>query len=131
MKSAVFVAAALIALADAMPENMWSVRRWSHEKMDRRLVKGTQQPVEPAQEGVATVQGCYKSAGSLELKGTFEWNSVQKCSDQTCTPAGSAVAGTSRGNQCFCGDKYPPKEDLVDPKFCDTGCTGYGDHACE
>lgn len=44
---------------------------------------------------------------------------------------GKAVGATSGGNQCFCGDTYPPENTRVEDEKCNVGCTGYDLEACK
>ncbi|AEO59744.1 hypothetical protein MYCTH_2315848 [Thermothelomyces thermophilus ATCC 42464] len=129
MKSMVF-AAALVALADALPDNPLSFRHWKRNNIVNRYVKGKEQPIEPPTLGAPTVQGCFKSAGNMTMVDTPEFNSIDKCGKDICASKGYTAAGSSGGNQCWCGYVYPPKSDLVDDDNCDVGCTGFGQHAC-
>ncbi|KAH6847650.1 hypothetical protein B0I37DRAFT_354369 [Chaetomium sp. MPI-CAGE-AT-0009] len=131
MKSMVLVAAAVVALADALPGNFMAVP-WKHQhgEVAARYIKGVQQPIEPPTLTGSTIQGCFKSSGKLKFQKVIEWNTIGSCGNDLCRAEGFKVGGTTGGNQCWCGDKYPPKEDLVDAKNCDVGCTGFGEHAC-
>ncbi|KAI6363655.1 hypothetical protein MCOR25_005833 [Pyricularia grisea] len=88
----------------------------------------------PSERPVANdprVQGCFSSAGDLTFIQTVEFNSRDSCPKAICmNKLGKNVGGTIRGNECWCGDKYPPKSSLVDDKECDAACTGYGQEAC-
>jgi cell wall integrity and stress response component len=131
MKSMVLVTAAVVALADALPGNLMSVAsKHEHGEVAARYVKGVQQPIEPPTLSGSTIQGCYKSSGKLEFQKIIEWNTIGSCGNDLCRAEGFKVGGTTGGNQCWCGNTYPPKDDLVDSKNCDVGCTGFGDHAC-
>ncbi|KAL2163279.1 hypothetical protein VTH06DRAFT_5335 [Thermothelomyces fergusii] len=129
MKSMVF-AAALVAFADALQDSPLSFRHWKRDNIVNRYVKGKQQPIEPPSLGKPTVQGCFKSAGNMTMVDTPEFNSIDKCGKDICAAKGYTAAGSSGGNQCWCGYVYPPKDDLVDDDNCDVGCTGFGQHAC-
>ena len=76
------------------------------------------------------VQGCFSSQGVLKFNSTPQWNSKSSCAHDICFAAGKKVAGTSAGNECYCGDKYPPKSSLVDDKKCNSPCAGYDWDAC-
>ncbi|KAL2193811.1 hypothetical protein P885DRAFT_80823 [Corynascus similis CBS 632.67] len=130
MKPVILAAAALVAFADALPENMLSMRHWKSHTVVERAVKGKQQPITMPEIGKATVQGCFKSSGNMTRMGVIEWNSPNSCGEQTCAAKGYVAGGTTGGNQCWCGNVYPPKSDLVDDDECNVGCTGYGDFAC-
>ncbi|TLS27164.1 hypothetical protein PpBr36_04772 [Pyricularia pennisetigena] len=88
----------------------------------------------PSERPVANdprVQGCFSSAGDLTFIQTVEFNSRDSCPKAICmNKLGKNVGGTIRGNECWCGDKYPPKSSLVDDKECNAACTGYGQEAC-
>lgn len=132
MKSATLLAAALVAVANALPDNIWS-RHWvkGNGKIAARYVKGTQTAAQPPVLNAPTVHGCYKSSGDLKFVEVPEYNSVGKCGGIICPGAGYPVGGSTGGNQCWCGQTYPPKADLIDDSNCDVGCTGYGQEACE
>ncbi|KAL2128424.1 hypothetical protein VTI74DRAFT_9199 [Chaetomium olivicolor] len=133
MKSMAFVAAALAALADAFPDQGPLQREW-HAIGDiaarQTAPKGVEQPITPPQLKTPTVQGCFKSSGDLKQVDTPQWNSQSYCGSDICASKGFPVGGTMGGNQCWCGNTYPPKADLVDDKNCNVPCTGYGEHAC-
>ncbi|KAK4203421.1 hypothetical protein QBC40DRAFT_167075 [Triangularia verruculosa] len=124
MKSIALLAAALLALAEALPE---------HHMMARQLPKiiPVQQPTEDARLDAQTNQGCFKSAGNnMTMNQVIKFNSIGECAGKLCLSKGFAVAASMGGNQCWCGNKYPPEDDLVDNKLCDVGCPGFGEHAC-
>lgn len=130
MKSIVFAAAALLAVADALPD--WrlgrSVNLVAHEA---RREKGVQQPKVDPIPGVWTEQGCYSSSGDLKKKATLTYNTISNCSN-LCIPDGYPVAGSMGGLECWCGYTYPPEEDYEpDGKHCHSGCGGYDWDACE
>jgi len=102
-----------------------------YSRVERRQAKGVQLPKEQARLNAQTSQGCFKSSGDLKLvNGTVEWNSIGGCAKEICLPAGYAVGATTMREQCWCGNKYPPKSDLVDDKKCNADCTGYPFEAC-
>lgn len=132
MKSAALLAAALLAVADALPENVWSRHGMKGKNMvAARYTKGKQTPAQPPTLNSPTVHGCYKSSGDLKFVMIHEYNSVGKCGGEICPQAGYLVGGSTGGNQCWCGNTYPPKSDLINDSNCDVGCTGYGQEACE
>lgn len=92
--------------------------------------KGVEEPSSPAMLNVPVVQGCYSSAGELKYQSTELYNSKSKCASDICFKKGKAVAGTMGGNQCFCGDKYPPKLALANDTDCNLGCSGFDQQAC-
>ncbi|EGS22352.1 uncharacterized protein CTHT_0018770 [Thermochaetoides thermophila DSM 1495] len=125
MKSVTLLAAALLAGAvDAISPERSDFFLFPRQK------KGVQQPKQDPQLMVATNQGCYKSQGELIYNDTFIFNSIDLCATKTCYPAGYEVAASRAGKECFCGHKYPPKEDLVPDSQCNVGCGGYDLHAC-
>ena len=131
MKSTVLLVAALVAVSDALPETI-PTRLWHKaNNVVARYVYGTQLPVAPVTLGSVTSQGCFKSSGSLVYDSVQDYNSIGKCGGKICPAKGYAVGASTGGNQCWCGDEYPPKADKVDDKNCDVGCTGYGQEACE
>jgi cell wall integrity and stress response component len=128
MKSILFAAAALVALAEALPD-VGSSRPMQQNNIQQR---GTQPEVQKPRLGAQTVQGCFKSSGTLKLiNETVQYNSIGGCAEKICLPLKYPVGATMGGSQCFCGDEYPPKEDIVDPSNCDYDCTGFPDEACE
>ncbi|KAK4174690.1 putative cell wall integrity and stress response protein [Triangularia setosa] len=123
MKSIAFFAAALFAVVEALPESHMMARQ------DTKIVP-VQQPKQDATLNAQTNQGCYKSAGEMTMASVIKFNSIGECAGKVCIQKGFAVAASTGGNQCWCGNKYPPEEDLVDDKFCNVGCPGFGEHAC-
>lgn len=92
--------------------------------------KGVQKPSAPPQLNVITVQGCFSDPGELKFNSTPEWNSESSCVQEICFKGGYEVAGTTGGNQCFCGKKYPPKSAKVEDNKCNIGCAGFDLQAC-
>lgn len=124
MKAMIFAATALLALAEAIPE-VGSSRPMQHNK------RGVQRPAEMPRLGAQTSQGCFKSSGNLKLiNATVKYNSIGGCAEKICLPLKYPVGATMGGSQCFCGDEYPPKADLVDDSNCNYDCTGYDQEAC-
>ncbi|KAK7755411.1 Protein SLG1 [Diatrype stigma] len=81
--------------------------------------------------GSDTVKGCYKSKGELTLQSEIkegDFNSRGKC-NELCRSKNKNVAATSL-DSCYCGDKYPPKADLVDDDQCTEPCPGINTEAC-
>jgi cell wall integrity and stress response component len=77
------------------------------------------------------VQGCFASSGELVLNGTLKFNSKSSCALDTCLALGYKVAGTTGGNKCYCGNKYPPKSSVSNDTNCNIGCSGYDIQACK
>lgn len=88
---------------------------------------GLQRPKETPVEGQMKSQGCFASGGNL-VKQTLDHVSSGNCF-QLCEKKGKAVMGLST-TKCFCGDKYPPAEDLLSDSKCNYPCIGYGKEAC-
>lgn len=91
---------------------------------------GVEEPSSTPILNAQIVQGCFKSQGELKFNSTPAWNSKSSCAFEICFASGKKVAGTSGGNECYCGDKYPPESTLVDDDKCNTPCAGYGQQAC-
>ncbi|CAI4214695.1 unnamed protein product [Parascedosporium putredinis] len=95
------------------------------------LVRGQQRPAVNPILNALTSHGCYKSKASLKDPGGYEGEKVSSglCGDVICNKTNSTVLGL-RGTTCYCGFEYPPKEDLVEDKFCNYACQGYPFEAC-
>ncbi|KAI1097976.1 hypothetical protein F4804DRAFT_142339 [Jackrogersella minutella] len=78
--------------------------------------------------GTDTVHGCYKSYGTMTHMNTDNFNSQGACAG-LCRSK-DFVAGASNAEDCWCGNEYPNKADLVDDDQCTEPCPGYGDDAC-
>ncbi|KAI2603722.1 hypothetical protein GGR54DRAFT_644461 [Hypoxylon sp. NC1633] len=78
--------------------------------------------------GTDTVHGCYKSVGTMVSQGTVPFNTQGICT-QMCRDK-KLVAGAANAGECWCGDEYPNKADLVDDDLCTEPCPGFGDDAC-
>ncbi|KAI1871553.1 uncharacterized protein JN550_004547 [Neoarthrinium moseri] len=78
--------------------------------------------------GTDTVHGCYSSLGNLVLNATSKFNTQGLCA--TACRGMDKVVGASFSESCYCGDKYPPKNTLVDDSECTEPCPGFGDEAC-
>lgn len=92
---------------------------------------GVEEPSSKPMLGLPVVQGCFSDSGDLKFDSTPEFNSKSKCGTDICKKKGKAVAATMGGNQCFCGDKYPPKAALANDTDCNIGCSGFGEQACQ
>ncbi|KAL1847271.1 hypothetical protein VTK73DRAFT_10381 [Phialemonium thermophilum] len=91
---------------------------------------GVEEPSAPPMLGTPVVQGCFSSQGELKFDSIQTFNSKSKCAIDICLAKGKPVAGTMGANQCFCGDKYPPKAALVNDSNCNAGCSGFDKEAC-
>lgn len=90
--------------------------------------KNLQSPATDPIPGTDTVHGCYKSLGTLKHQQTIQFNSQGACAG-LCRDNGSLVAA-SNTEECYCGDQYPNKSDLVDDSQCTEPCPGFGSQAC-
>lgn len=93
-----------------------------------RAATGVEQTATTPILGTDTVHGCYSSLGELKLNGTDEFNSQGACAG-ACRTRNKNVAA-SNAKDCYCGDKYPPKNTLVDDSECTEPCPGYDAQAC-
>jgi cell wall integrity and stress response component len=89
--------------------------------------------LQPARESPAlgsdTPQGCYSSVGELQIiEPQPDFNSRGKC-NQICRDLKKNVAAMW-AKDCYCGNKYPPKADLVDDSECNEPCPGINKEAC-
>jgi cell wall integrity and stress response component len=134
MKS-MLVVAALAALGGAMPNNIVSLRQWGTSRLMGRQepvdpLAGEQEKSETPKFDVATTNGCYKSPGEMKKQPRVKHMSELECGEVICGAAGFLAASTMGGADCYCGNTYPPEEDLVDDEKCNIPCTGYGQNAC-
>ncbi|KAJ2896599.1 uncharacterized protein MKZ38_005422 [Zalerion maritima] len=80
--------------------------------------------------GQITNQGCFNSSGELKLvDDNLDFNSDGKCGT-LCQDKDYPVGATTGGQECWCGDEYPPVDSLVDNDECNYACTGYDTIAC-
>ena len=70
--------------------------------------------------------GCYNSASGLTNHGPYTYQSKGYCHDNVCAPIGSSVEATSNGTDCWCGNSLPPASAMVEKKYCNVNCAGYG-----
>ena len=91
---------------------------------------GVEQPTQVPQLNVPTVQGCFSSSGTLVFNSTPQYNTIGACAQTICQAMGKAVGATTGGNQCWCGDEYPPMGSLADDSKCNVGCAGFNPQAC-
>ncbi|KAF3763296.1 hypothetical protein M406DRAFT_357002, partial [Cryphonectria parasitica EP155] len=80
--------------------------------------------------GVAISQGCFSSWGDLILTNTSVFNSRGSCATVNCTDAGYLVAAMTDGDECWCGNEYPPEDTRAADSKCSIGCSGYPQEAC-
>lgn len=122
MKSIQLLVAALFAATGVMGQTPTKASQTS---------KGVQKPSAAPTLNVITVQGCFTDPGELKFNSTPQFNDEGSCVKNICFNNGFEVAGTTGGNQCFCGHKYPPKIALTEDKKCNIGCAGYDLNACK
>lgn len=87
-------------------------------------------PSEEPVIGQITNQGCFNSSLGLTLvDDNLDFNTDGKCG-QLCADKDYDVGATSGGQECWCGDEYPPEQNRVDDAECNIGCTGFNTEAC-
>lgn len=89
--------------------------------------KAVQAPITAPVPNADTSQGCFSSEGDwkeFEVEGMSRGSCKDKCQEE-----GYLVTGLG-GATCYCGDNYPPEDDLVDDKKCDYPCPAYSQEAC-
>ncbi|CAK7563372.1 MAG: hypothetical protein SEPTF4163_001240 [Sporothrix epigloea] len=91
---------------------------------------GVEQPSSAPIYKQPVVQGCFSSAGDLVFNSSQAFNSRGECGQTICQAMGKAVAASTEGSKCYCGDSYPPNSTLVEDKYCNAPCTGFGQDAC-
>lgn len=85
----------------------------------------------PAQDpvlGTDTVHGCYSSYGSMVFNSSSTFNTQGLCTE-ACRNLNKNTAAT-QSKECYCGDKYPAKNLLVDDSECTEPCPGYDTQVC-
>lgn len=87
-----------------------------------------EKPAEDPISGTDTVHGCYKSFGTMTSQGEVPFNTQGKCTE-LCRGK-NKVAAASNSHDCYCGDEYPSKADLVDDDQCTEPCPGFDSEAC-
>ncbi|KAI1807548.1 hypothetical protein F4811DRAFT_477681 [Daldinia bambusicola] len=90
--------------------------------------KNLEQPAEDPIPGTDTVHGCYKSTGNLKLAQSIKYNSQGACT--TLCRGKQALVAATYATDCYCGDQYPSKADLVDDEKCNEPCPGFDLQAC-
>ena len=74
-------------------------------------------------------EGCFSSSTGLTSLGPWTYQSSGYCQTQ-CVKQGKAVGATSKGSDCWCGDKLPPQDSKTDDSDCDTKCQGFPEENC-
>lgn len=88
----------------------------------------TQSPSTVPIENQLTSHGCYKSGGNLTVAKGVSFVSSGSCYNH-CKEKEYNVMGLYTTN-CYCGNVYPPDDDLVSDSKCSYGCPGYDKEAC-
>ncbi|KAF0315916.1 transmembrane alpha-helix domain-containing protein [Colletotrichum asianum] len=90
-----------------------------------------QRPSENPTVNAITSHGCYNANGTSWKIYPVDVTklSVGKCTDECKTNQKKNVAALN-GEDCYCGDDYPPKINVVDDKKCNFGCPAYPLEAC-
>lgn len=86
-------------------------------------------PSVQARPQTLTSQGCFSSKGDLVNPKNYPVIrvSIGFCNDDVCT---NSTVFAAKGQECFCGSKYPPKDTQVDQSKCDYSCPSYLQEAC-
>ncbi|KXH32346.1 transmembrane alpha-helix domain-containing protein [Colletotrichum simmondsii] len=90
---------------------------------------GYQKPSEAARPGAITNHGCYNASSTTWEKYPVENISTGSCTLECQTKQKKNVAAIN-GEDCYCGDSYPPKVNVVDDKKCNFPCPFYPEEAC-
>lgn len=98
--------------------------------LEPRKVPLQRPPVTPIPSN-PTSQGCFSAEGEWEdPKGYLPTDpSLGFCVDLLC-PKFNATVVAMKGQQCFCGSKYPPKETQVEDSKCNYPCPSFPQEAC-
>ncbi|KAL4965468.1 WSC domain-containing protein [Aspergillus stella-maris] len=76
-----------------------------------------------ASDHPATDLGCFSDLDGFENQGSYTFQSQSYCID-LCDDNGKTYAAL-KGDNCYCGDTDPAKDEMVDDEKCDTACAGY------
>ncbi|OHE90918.1 transmembrane alpha-helix domain-containing protein [Colletotrichum orchidophilum] len=90
---------------------------------------GFQKPSEAARPGAITNHGCYNATSTTWQKYPVENISTGSCTLE-CQKNQKKNVAAINGEDCYCGDSYPPKVDVVDDKKCNFPCPYYPEEAC-
>ncbi|KAJ0305043.1 hypothetical protein Brms1b_010987 [Colletotrichum noveboracense] len=90
-----------------------------------------QRPSENPTVNAVTSHGCYNANGTSWKIYPVDVTklSVGKCTDECKTNQKKNVAALN-GEDCYCGDDYPPKINVVKDEKCNFGCPAYPLEAC-
>lgn len=92
-------------------------------------------PKEDPKMGTATSQGCFKSEGLLEdakyLGVKYEGHEVSEGKCEEFARKQKQPVFAMKGEVCYLGKEYPPKDDGVDDSKCKSDCPGYPRDICK
>lgn len=90
-----------------------------------------QRPSENPTVNAVTSHGCYNANGTSWKIYPVDVTklSVGSCTDECKTNQKKNVAALN-GEDCYCGDDYPPKINVVKDDKCNFGCPAYPLEAC-
>lgn len=77
-----------------------------------------------------TEKGCYHSSTGLTFNKTYQYMTQGYCQPLCIEADNYFVLGLTAKTDCWCGNLLPPADSLVDDKYCDAGCAGYGTDPC-
>jgi len=118
MKSLAFTVLALSLAAKTMAAN------------PSQTSKGVPVPSELPRKGAVRSQGCWAGMGDTWKKTPqLDYPSSGSCT-RYCSPLNYTVAAL-RGEDCYCGNDYPPKDTSTALSNCNFPCPGYDLEACK
>jgi cell wall integrity and stress response component len=131
MKSTTLVSVALLALAQVFEVSAGTPTINKVDLVERQAsptkTDGFQLPSQAPLRDAMRSQGCFRSSGNLTIHALTKPNTSGACLE-VCS-ADFAVSAT-RGDDCYCGDSYPPENSQTDDEDCSQPCGGYPQEAC-
>ncbi|GJC91518.1 transmembrane alpha-helix domain-containing protein [Colletotrichum higginsianum IMI 349063] len=92
--------------------------------------RGVQQPSTAPAPSALTAQGCFdRNATTWEKYTPKQGISSGSCNDE-CKLVQEKNVMALNGEDCYCGDSYPPLAAVVDDKKCNFPCPFYSQEAC-
>lgn len=93
--------------------------------------RGVQPPIQTPVNNEDKSQGCFNGTSSDWTKKTLppDKNLSRGACTVACRDDEMAVAAMG-ANECWCGQMYPPENNLSDDSKCNSPCPGYGQEAC-
>ncbi|KAM0246905.1 hypothetical protein ACHAQJ_010044 [Trichoderma viride] len=130
MKSSTIISGALVAASQLYTALAATPVRGAHD-VSRVIIRANlQSPSAPPVPGAVRPQGCWSSKGNLTATTGVKATEVSSGScNKYCISKDFAVMGL-QGDQCLCGNVYPPADDVADDTKCNFPCPGYGNEAC-